>query len=156
MRTSSAQLKFDDFDIDFRPDTRPFGSVTEDAAARRVDASIARATALNVPDFGARGPMYAVASRLAGRINAAGISEAEHKELLQKRQLLLDKKLGGTISRKEANQLEYVRWSLDRIEDARNGAALDKLEDAVSLYERFVSDVQAFNEQLVQQTRRRK
>ena len=154
MRTSSAQLRFDDLDIDFRPATRPSGSALEDSTAPRVDTLIAQSTALRVPDFGARGVMYAVTSRLAGRINAASVSEDEHKALLQTRQLLLDKKLDGSISRKEANRLEYVRWSLDRIEDARNGSTLDMLDDAVSAYERFVSDVQAFNLQLLQKTRR--
>jgi len=157
MRTSSAQqLDFVGLDVETRPAERNFSSALRDAGMPRVDAAIAPSTALSVPDFGARGQMYAVTSRLAGRINAAGVSEKEHTDLLRERQGLLDKKLDGTIARKEANRLEYVRWSLDRIEDAKYGATLDVLEDVVKAYERFAEEARAFEGQLLQHTRRRK
>jgi len=118
-------------------------------------------TTLNVPEFGARGALYAVTARLAGRMNAASISEKEHAALYSERQRLLDRSLDGTITRKESNRLEYVRWSLDRIEDAKHGSALDVLEGAVAMYEQFAEDVADLNRQLVerkgeQQARRRK
>jgi hypothetical protein len=70
--------------------------------------------------------------------------------LLQERQALLDKKLGGRITRKEENRLEYVRWSLDRIEDAKYGHALDALEGRIGAYEQFLSDMGNLREQLAQ------
>jgi hypothetical protein len=117
---------------------------------------IATSTTLNVPEFGARGAVYAVTARLAGRMNAASISEEEHNALLEERQRLLDRMFAETLTRRESNRLQYVRWSLDRIEDAKHGPALDVLEDAVSMYERFVSDVADLREQLIQRTRRRR
>jgi len=41
---------------------------------------------------------------------------------------VLDKKFAEIITRKEENRLEYVRWSLDRIEDAKYGQSLELLE----------------------------
>jgi hypothetical protein len=95
-----------------------------------------------------RGSAYAITSRLAGRINAASISELEHEELLRERQRLLDKKFNRTMTRKEANRLEYVRWSLDRIEDAQHGAALEALENYVSRYEQFADELRSLERRL--------
>ena len=104
--------------------------------------------ALKVPSFSGYGEVYAAASRRAGRINAASIPVTEHKALLLERQLLLDKKFSGSITRKEANKLEYVRWSLDRIEDAKYGSITDVLEHSVSSYEQFSTDIKLLHAQL--------
>ena len=88
-------------------------------------------------------------SRQAGRLNAASISDEEHDQLLQERQDLLDKLFVGTISRKETLRLEYVRWSPDRIEDARFGRILDVIESNVGLYERFSFDLSRLQEDLM-------
>jgi hypothetical protein len=117
------------------------------------DAPIAPPTALRVPDFGVRDPVYAATARLAGRLNASAVSEAEHNSLLRDRQILLDKQFAATITPKEKNRLEYIRWSLDRIEDAKYGQALDVLADAASMYERFVLDVTNFRDDVMQYTR---
>jgi len=92
--------------------------------------------------------VYAAASRRAGRINASNISGAEHEALLLERQLLLDKKFNRSISRKESNRLEYVRWSLDRIEDAKHGWAMDVLEHSIGSYEQFSEDLKSLRDQL--------
>lgn len=102
------------------------------------------------PDFRAFRSAHAVAARLAGRLNATKVSDAEHNSLLEERQHLLDKKLAGTISRSEANRLEYVRWSLDRIEDAKHGATIDRLESSVEVYERFLAEMRNLEYQLNQ------
>jgi hypothetical protein len=106
-----------------------------------------------VPNFGVSNQVYAATARIAGRLNAANVSEKEHKSLLDERQALLDKKLGGTITRREENRLEYVRWSLDRIEDAKYGYAIDVLEGRVQEYEQFLSDVRKLQAQLEEHTR---
>ncbi|UFW91070.1 hypothetical protein BjapCC829_22030 [Bradyrhizobium barranii] len=101
---------------------------------------------LEFPSF--RGEAYAAAARRAGRINASAISDQEHEALLLERQLLLDKKFAGNISRKDANRLEYVRWSLDRIEDAKHGWAADALEDSIAGYERLSEDMRSLARQI--------
>jgi hypothetical protein len=106
-----------------------------------------------VPNFGLSNQVYAVTARIAGRLNAANVSEKEHKSLLDERQTLLDKKLGGIITRREENRLEYVRWSLDRIEDAKHGHALDVLEGRVAAYEQLLSDMGSLRAQLEELTR---
>ena len=66
--------------------------------------------------------------------------------------LLLDE----TITIQESNRLEYVRWSLDRIEDARHGAALDRLEVYINRYEEFLDDLDEFKIALDRAARRRR
>ena len=92
--------------------------------------------------------------RMAGRLNAANVSEAEHRVLLNERQRLLDRKFSGEMTRKESNRLEYVRWSLDRIEDAKNGDALDRLEASVARYESFLAQVELLASNIRNPTRR--
>jgi hypothetical protein len=108
---------------------------------------------LRVPNFdGVSNQVYAAPARIAGRLNAANVSEEEHTSLLQERQLLLDKKLAATITRREENRLEYVRWSLDRIEDAKYGQTLDVLEGWIQRYEQFLAEMRNFEMQLVEHT----
>jgi hypothetical protein len=94
------------------------------------------------------GNVYANAAKLAGRLNANAIPLEEQIALLEERQTLLDKKLAGDITRKEANRLEYVRWNLDRIEDAKHGVSLDILETEVLRYEEFEANLANLREQL--------
>jgi hypothetical protein len=102
-------------------------------------------TALELPKL----TTAAVATaKAAGRIAATRISAAEHERLLKERQRLLDKKFGGTVTKSEENRLAYVRWSLDRIEDAKYGAALDVLEVQVSSYEVLKNELGKFYQQL--------
>lgn len=105
---------------------------------------------VTVPQFG--GGVYALAARIAGRINAASISEDEHQDLLRERQALLDKMFGeGPFTRKERNRLEYVRWSLDRIDDAKNGYILDAIESSVTQYEHLLHELRDFKSQIDRQ-----
>ncbi len=97
---------------------------------------------------------YAATSKVASRLNATAVSEKELQHLLDERQRLLDLKFSGIITRKEANRLEYIRWSLDRIEDAKYGADLDRLEEHVLQYENLVSEMTRFHEQLERHKRR--
>lgn len=112
------------------------------------------ASALESPNL-SRGSVFASSARLAARINATSISPTEHVALLRERQSLLDKVFDGSITRSEQNQLEYVRWSLDRIEDANHGHALDALEAQVDTYENVINELNKFYEQLEVRTERR-
>src|SRR2546423_1515102 len=73
------------------------------------------------PTFTYTSSVESAASRMAGRLNAAAISGTEHQRLLDERQALLDKQIARNISPQELNRLKYVRWSLDRVDDARYG-----------------------------------
>jgi hypothetical protein len=81
--------------------------------------------------------LYALTSRRAGRLNAASIPQTEVDAWLHERQQLLDKEIDGTLTRSETIRLTYVRWNLARIDDARHGEALDRLESWIAEYERF-------------------
>jgi hypothetical protein len=122
-----------------------FGS-PESLQKTGVDPGTGVVGALKVPEFG--NYVQATTARRAGRINAASISESEHKALLAERQRLLDKKFAETIERRELNRLAYVNWTLDRVEDARNGEHLDRLEGVVVRYEMFKRDLEDLVSQL--------
>ena len=129
----------------------PTDEIVNDVTASDPTADVAGATAsLKAPSFGDLASIYAITSRRAGRLNATKITPEEHDALLRERQTLLDKKFANEITKREANRLEYVRWSLDRIEDAKHGEALDDLEAAVVRYEQFGDSVLALGQQLME------
>jgi hypothetical protein len=90
----------------------------------------------------------AEAARLAGRMNAARISETEVAGYLAKHAALVQKKYSGDFTFEDERNLKYVRWTLDRIEDAVYGRGLDALEGAVSDYEDFCRRLSSFSADL--------
>jgi hypothetical protein len=66
----------------------------------------------------------------------------------RERESLLKKKFAGDITRKELHRLEYVRWSLDRVEDAKYGGVLEALDDAVTRYESILDELKMLGVQL--------
>lgn len=87
-------------------------------------------------------------AKRAGRLNASTTSDEEFNGLLDERKRLLDKKFSSALTRQEENRLQYVRWSLERIEDARHGHELDALEAAINQYEHFYDDLLSLKAQL--------
>jgi len=157
MSTSTArQLEFTDLEGASQSRGLETGFAKTIADGTSTHLPVSSAATLQVPQFGHSGEMYANTWRLAGRLNAASISQAEHDAFLRERQLLLQKVFDRSISRKEKARLEYVRWSLDRIEDARYGHSIDILESRVVEYERFAADLRKFDIQLNQHLGRRK
>ena len=158
MRISSArQLELDySGTTDAAPGNAGNASGSVPGSTPGVDASSAPIASLRMPNFGIHGEVYAATSRMAGRINAASVSQDELDKLLRERQTLLDKRFDGTITRQELNRLQYVRWSLDRIEDAKTGYVLDALENWVSRYETFLSEMRGLEGQLNQILEKRK
>ncbi|MCW5575707.1 MAG: hypothetical protein KIT13_06385 [Burkholderiales bacterium] len=88
------------------------------------------------------------AARTAARLNASKISDEEYQAWRKERQELVKKEVAGTLTRREETRLSYVRWSLDRIEDARHGEDLDRLEERISRYESFLNKLDNFRESL--------
>jgi hypothetical protein len=95
-------------------------------------------------------------ARRAGRLNASSISDDEESRLFAERKSLLDKEFDQTITRAEMIRLEYVRWSLDRIEDAKHGPSLDALERRIARYEAFAAEVQDLKRELQSHASRRR
>ena len=92
----------------------------------------------------------------AGRLNAAAIPPEEERALVERHRQLVAKKLAGTITKNDAAMLAYVRWSLDRIADAKHGDALDRLEGQIRQYEDFAESLQRFEQQLRHEASRRR
>ncbi len=112
-------------------------------------------TTIEVRKFDDLAGIRAHAARLASRLNARNVSPSEISQLLRTRNELLDKKLSGKATRQELNRLEYVRWSLDRIEDAQVGESIDKLEDFVTKYENLLEQIEMFRIDLRMESKRR-
>lgn len=96
-------------------------------------------------------------NKAAGRLNASIITDEEENAWLKERAELLQKKLSGDFTRQDERRLTYVRWSLDRIEDAKYGQNLDELEAVADMYAGFLDQVQRIGDQFeaAAQTRRR-
>lgn len=149
MKTSSVQIESADNASLINPQFLSSGGYIPQAS------QLETAT-LELPNFNSLSSVQSHSLKLAGRLNAANVTEEERQRLLKERELLLDKKFAGQISRSELNKLEYVRWSLDRIEDARYGSAMDALDESVSKYENFLSEIQSLNSQLRSLSRSKK
>ncbi len=130
---------------------------TADASPGKAEARVSNtseASSVRLPSF-EYGDAWAASARRAGRLNASHISEAEWQSLLAERQRLLDLKFEGNLSKQDQRRLEYVRWSLDRIEDAKHGEQLDRLDTAVARYEELRQDIASLVENLDSFRRRR-
>lgn len=86
--------------------------------------------------------------RAASRLNAAHVPDAEYESLMKERDRLVGKLLDEDISPTERKRLNYVRWTINTIEDARNGHILDALEHSVRKYEAFRDDLRSLQAQL--------
>jgi hypothetical protein len=150
MRTSSARQQLDFPGLNTTDALSGAGRLPEFVGDGEpsMEASVGTFSPLSAPSAGVYGAAYAVTSRLLGRLNTTMVKPEEFESLLRERQNLLDKKFDGTMTRQDENRLEYVRWSLDRIQDAKSGPALDALEHVVGVYERFLSDMDNFANQL--------
>lgn len=130
------------------------------ASQNRNQVSAEVSTTFSEPKFDNLSGIRAHAARIASRLNARSVPASEVDELLRLRNELLDKKLDGSASRQELNRLEYVRWSLDRIEDAHRGEDIDRIEDVVTKYENLLKEIELFRRDLNRATsgnvRRRK
>ncbi|CCD87905.1 hypothetical protein [Bradyrhizobium sp. ORS 285] len=131
MKTSFATLIADEETFGVAPMSDAPASGTSHSAQRDLPANI-----------------YAATAREAGRLNAAQIKRTELETLLSERQRLLDKKFDGTMTKSESNRLEYIRWSLDRIDDARRGIELEALGAFVSKLEGFRDSVNQLHKDL--------
>jgi len=117
------------------------GSGRRSSVSDRENVNNSTGGGVEFPRIGGGANVFADAARIAGRLNASSVSEEEHKNLLDERQQILKKKLLNGITKKENNRLEYIRWTLDRIEDAKYGGALDALEGAVERYENLLREL---------------
>jgi hypothetical protein len=86
--------------------------------------------------------------RAVARLNVSRVTAKERTELLQERQALLRKKMVKPLSPHELNRLAYVRWSLDRIEDAQHGEALDALSSQAARYGQVLKNIRHLQESL--------
>jgi hypothetical protein len=90
----------------------------------------------------------AASAKRAGRLSAALTTSDERDRLLKERQQLLDKKFAGVMTKLEENRLSYVRWTLDRIEDALYGPMLDEIEAKLLQYEHLRRDIASLQDVL--------
>jgi hypothetical protein len=151
MSTSSA-IKQIDADFSSAPEVTGLGPSSPTGASSSARSARPSTEILDFPRF----PSFSytkdaevAASKFANRVvAAAATNEAEHERLLDERQRLLDREFAGEITPEEQNRLAYVRWSLDRIDDARFGAEMERLQFLAYQYERFHADIAKFQAEL--------
>lgn len=127
-----------------------YSSAQDDYASQQVDslASPQEFTAPHTNEFSfnpfqdGRGNLTIITQRRAARLNAASIDNSEYEKLLNERANLVKSKFSDCLSAKQERRLRFVHWSLDRIQDARQGEAFDELESMIELYERVGQDIQ--------------
>src|SRR4030066_1410556 len=112
MKTSSVQIESSD-------NASLINSQLLSSGGYLPQASKSETASLELPNFNSLSSVQSHSLKLAGRLNAANVTEEERQQLLKEGKLLLDKKFAGQITQSESNKFEYVRGSLDRIEDAR-------------------------------------
>lgn len=82
------------------------------------------------------------------RLITRKISPKVKEDLIEERNFLVRKKFGDGLSNKEERRLIYVRWQLDRFDDAESGEILDYLEDVADEHEKFAKDISTLLNQL--------
>ena len=154
MRKSSAKLR--QSELDFGSADESSGPGVLDGGSETPEAGRASSTTggVSFPDFSGPTDLYAIASRRAGRLNAANIPDKEVQDFLDERQRLLDKKFDGTLKRADEIRLQYVRWCLARVEDARYGESLDRLESWITEYERLGERIDTLSHDLGESLKR--
>lgn len=85
------------------------------------------------------GPM--AAAQELGRQLAGDTPDAESVALYAERKELLARLMAGQATKAEKNRLALVRWHLERIEDAKHGEGLDKLEALSRVYAQMADRV---------------
>jgi hypothetical protein len=72
------------------------------------------------------------------------------KKLIEERNHLLQKKaLGaGNFTSDDSRRLRYIRWQMDRFDDAMNGESLDTIEMVLNRYEELAGNLRATLETL--------
>jgi hypothetical protein len=149
MRTSSAlQLEIPGLGTETVQETQQTDFLTSGDSQPPMANTATTFSPLSAPSLITYASAYAATSRLLGRLNTTMVKKEEMENLLNERQALLDKKFDGTMTRRDENRLEYVRWSLGRIQDARSGPSLDALESMVGTYEGFLAGMRNFESQL--------
>lgn len=83
------------------------------------------------------------------------IPKAEIEKLVEERNSLVAKKFEDLLSGKEERRLKYVRWQLDRIDDALYGDKLDVLDQVSRQYQTFSEDLNKVLNSFVPRNRRR-
>jgi hypothetical protein len=151
MRRSSASQSANQAQFDFAKSDEPsseWQGFADDEGASANRSREGATTSVSGPEFNVSPDLYALASKRAGRVNAASVPDNEVRDLLDERQRLLERFFDGTLTRREEIRLQYVRWNLDRIEDARFGVDLDAIEGYVIEYERLRDQVEKLSEEL--------
>lgn len=80
--------------------------------------------------------------RQINRVITRKIPQSERQQIIDERNQLVRKQFKGGLSVKEENRLKYVRWQLDRIDDAETGGFLDYLQIITEGHEKFAKELQ--------------
>jgi hypothetical protein len=125
---------FDQFgNVEIAPPTAVMAAKTLLPAALNGDSAAAKVTA-----FPISAPVRdRAAVKEAARSAALMTSEAEEIRMQDERGDLLEKHFSEGLSVAEEKRLRYIRWHLHRLDDAREGPAMDRLLEVAVKFEEF-------------------
>ncbi len=83
------------------------------------------------------------AARVARELSGA-IPEEVKQQLYEEHGQLVEKSFVEDLLPQESNRLRYLRWQIDRLQDADIGDSLDRLDDLASLHKKIADEVSAF------------
>ena len=141
-RTSSAQMSF------FGED----GSITsqlleQDTKSENNDSGSFASTEKYLKGYENKN-LLVQSAKITARRNAINVTKEEVEAFLSERKNLIVKQLESELNRNEMCRLEYINWSLDRIDDAKDGYGLDILETMAERYEEFLEEIRKFRNDL--------
>ncbi len=114
---------------------------SESTVTRGGEPNVVSMSDLRAPDFSrymGRSADFVLAS---ARMSARQVDDGEVERLLSEHRILAHEKVMGRADCRQLARLEYVQWTLDRIDDAKSGPALDVLDSEVSLMKQLGEDL---------------
>lgn len=78
------------------------------------------------------------------RANTSKISQAERDKIFNERDELVEKKFKTHLSAQEERRLTYIRWQLDRFDDAESGEFLDYIGKITESHEKLAEELKGF------------
>jgi hypothetical protein len=128
---------------------------TQGTLGERLGGDVVSMRDIPSPDFSrySKSPAAAVAT---ARMSATQVKESEVRRLQAEHRRLALEEVMKRLSPEQEARLRYIRWNLDRIEDARSGAGLDILHAEVMLYRQLANDLQSLKRSIDEANVRRK
>lgn len=139
--TSARSLASNEFPVQTDPQLSEAGNQSSFWSVAKSRDSLIGNTQLDVTESGG-----AAAAAEAARALARAIPEEVRNRWYAEHAYLVEKQFVGELESNEFNRLRYLRWQIDRFQDADIGDALDNFNALVAMHESIAAEVSKFAE----------